>query len=224
VWDDVEEIERWLKSEQWYKQKGIPWKRGWLMIGPPGTGKTSLIRAIGEHLDIPIIIFPLSTYTDKDLQREWNRLQHTVPCIALIEDIDATFNGRDNVAAGSMTHGKALSFDTLLNVIDGVQNSEGVFTVITSNCVDKLDSALGKPANGDISTRPGRIDRVVMLGSIRPRERQMIAERILSECPASIDALVDDCKEYTPAQFQDKCTRIALRAYWDGLEKRGDIR
>ena len=219
IHEDVAEIRNWLNSETWYKNKGIPWKRGWLMIGPPGTGKTSLARTIGEHLDIPIIIFALSTFTDKDFQKAWSNLQSYVPCIALIEDIDATFDGRINVANGSTMYGKPLSFDTLLNVIDGVQNSEGVFTIITSNCVEKLDTALGKPTNGNsMSTRPGRIDKIVSLGLMKESERQRMAERILCDCPQFIESLVKDCDNYTPAQFQDKCSKVALKMYWENKE------
>ena len=219
IHEDVAEIKNWLNSEEWYKNKGIPWKRGWLMIGSPGTGKTSLARTIGEHLDIPIIIFALSTFTDKDFQRAWSNLQSYVPCIALIEDIDATFNGRVNVANGSTMYGKPLSFDTLLNVIDGVQNSEGVFTIITSNCVEKLDTALGKPTNGtSMSTRPGRIDKIVSLGLMKEPERERMAKRILCDYPQFIEELVKTCDSYTPAQFQDKCSKIALKMYWEDKE------
>ncbi len=227
IHDDVAEIKNWINSETWYKNKGIPWKRGWLMIGPPGTGKTSLARTIGEHLDIPIIIFALSTFTDKDFQRAWSNLQSYVPCIALIEDIDATFDGRVNIANGSTMYGKPLSFDTLLNTIDGVQNSEGVFTIITSNCIDKLDIALGKPTNGNsMSTRPGRVDKIVSLGLMKEPERQRMAERILCDCPQFINELVKTCDNYTPAQFQDKCSKIALKMYWEAKESeiKGDTK
>jgi hypothetical protein len=68
VWEAITDIEHWLKSEEWYKEKGIPWKRGWLLYGPPGTGKTSLVRSIGEYLDIPIVSFSLSTFSDREFQ------------------------------------------------------------------------------------------------------------------------------------------------------------
>ncbi|MEJ8590922.1 AAA family ATPase [Riemerella anatipestifer] len=100
--DDVKElikiISLWVKSENWYKEKSIPWKRGWLLYGPPGTGKTTLARAFAEDLDLPIHFFSLAQMSNNDLNKAWQSMQLNRPCIALIEDIDNVFNKRKNIA------------------------------------------------------------------------------------------------------------------------------
>jgi len=215
VWDAVEDIERWKKSEEWYKKKNIPWKRGWLLYGPPGTGKTSMVRAIGEHLDVPVISFALSSFTDREFQEEWDSLRSYVPCIALIEDIDTVFKGRENITKGGQMQ-KPLSFDTVLNTIDGISNSDGVFTIVTTNRTDYLDPALGKPQDGnEVSTRPGRIDKAIKLDILDKDCRQQIADRILGDCPELIKNLVEKGNGDTGAQFQDRCAKAALFEFWD---------
>jgi hypothetical protein len=109
-------------------------------------------------------------------------MQLNVPCIALIEDIDNVFHGRENISrkhgmmsflmASKKKDGEAdqpppspLTFDCLLNCLDGVDRCDGVFTIVTTNSIDKIDPALGQPRklpDGTvefISSRPGRIDK-----------------------------------------------------------------
>src|SRR5205807_476800 len=88
VKDLIREVELWRKSQQWYRDRGIPWKRGWLLYGPPGTGKTALARAFAEDLNLPITVFNLAELSNRQLVRAWATMQANVPCIALFEDID----------------------------------------------------------------------------------------------------------------------------------------
>ena len=69
-----------------------------MLYGPPGTGKTALARAFAEDLNMPIYVFNLAEMSNHELMRVWSEMQVNVPCIALIEDIDNVFNGRENVA------------------------------------------------------------------------------------------------------------------------------
>src|SRR5262245_16897432 len=93
----INEIELWRNHRQWYMDKGIPWKRGWLLYGPPGTGKTALARAFAEDLNMPVYVFNLAEMSNHELIKTWTDMQVNVPCVALIEDIDNVFHGRENI-------------------------------------------------------------------------------------------------------------------------------
>lgn len=215
----IEEIKRWHNSKDWYLEKSIPWKRGYLMHGVPGVGKSALITAIGQYLDLPIIIFDLSTMDNSEFYNYWKEMLSRTPCIALIEDIDGVFKGRENI--NKTANNQGLSFDCFLNCISGVENSDGVLLMITTNKVEDLDEALGRPRsdkhiNGThISTRPGRIDRVLELPLLDQKCRTKIAERILCDFPKFIEKTVEDGEGDTGAQFQERCSQIALREYWE---------
>jgi hypothetical protein len=253
VKDLIREVRLWVEHRDWYVRRGIPWKRGWLCYGPPGTGKTALARAFAEELDLPIFVYNLAEIGNFELMRAWSEMQANVPCLALLEDVDNVFHGRDNVVRrglGSLFFGKkkkqprndyedddddgegtrspgTLSFDTLLNCLDGVERSDGVFTIITTNDVTKVDPALGQPRrlpDGTvefISTRPGRIDKAVELTYMEPADKKRMAWRILGDYEdAYLDmlAFVDRYPELqeTPAQFQERCAQVALRCFWEG--------
>src|SRR5262249_24027180 len=93
----LKEIELWRNHRKWYFDRGIPWKRGWLVYGPPGTGTTALARAFAEDLNMPIYVYNLAHMGNFELMKHWSEMQVNVPCIALIEDIDNVFHGRENV-------------------------------------------------------------------------------------------------------------------------------
>ncbi|QEL15060.1 ATP-binding protein [Limnoglobus roseus] len=246
VKDLIREIELWRKSKDWYIEKGIPWKRGWMLYGPPGTGKTALARAFAEDLNMPIYVYNLAEMSNHDLTKAWAEMQVNVPCIALLEDIDNVFHGRENVARkGGMfsmmmpekkddnnrdsgrggMFGPPLTFDCLLNCLDGVERADGIFTVVTTNDITKIDPALGQPrklpdgTSEFISTRPGRVDKAVELTYMEPGDKKRMAKRILGafekpylEMLAFVDKYPD--LQETPAQFQERCAQIALRAFW----------
>jgi hypothetical protein len=241
----IREIEQWQGSKDWYRRRGLPWKRGWLLFGPPGTGKTALARAFAEDLNMPIYVFNLAVMSNSSLLRAWVALQANVPCIALLEDIDNVFHGRENVSRKHMTPmwyapkkedseeqkaettlGPPLTFDCLLNCLDGVDRADGIFTIITTNDISKIDPALGQPRrlpDGGlefISTRPGRIDKAIELGYMKPTEMRLLAERILADYPDELDQIfafieMNPGLKETPAQFQERCSQIALARYWN---------
>jgi len=216
VMDLVEEVRRWKNSEKWYRDKKIPYKRGWGLHGGPGTGKTALVRATAEDLDLPVWQFDMATLANYEFVEAWRRMLRRVPCVALLEDVDNIFNERENVTG---EEGDRMTFDVLLNCIDGVEKADGVFTVITTNKLEKVDAALGIPSkrsNGSaLSTRPGRIDRILELKEMDETCRRKLAGRILSEWPDVQQKTIEEGDGDTGAQFQYRCSRLAEKLYWE---------
>jgi hypothetical protein len=209
----IEEAKTWLNSQIWFKQRGIPWKRGWLLKGSAGTGKTSMVKAVGQLLDLPVVFFDLASMTNYDCQMAWQRAEGLTPCIVLLEDVDAVFNGRENTI--SIKYGVfGVTFDCLLNCIDGVINSDGIFLMVTTNYPEKLDTALSGITGNGITTRPGRIDRVIEFGYIGREGKLKIAQRIFAGFPEEVYRELIDDQLLTGAQFQEKCTRLALKLFW----------
>ncbi len=136
VWKLLDEMDYWQHNQEWYVKRDIPWKRGALIYGTPGNGKSSLIRAMAEYLDLPIYSYRLGTFTNEEFEDAWEFMIARTPCIALFEDIDAVFDGRKNIQSTDLS--QKLTFDCFLNVLDGVVSSDGVFTIITTIILNAL--------------------------------------------------------------------------------------
>jgi len=212
----VEEAKRWRESETWFKDRHIPWKRGWLLYGKPGTGKTAFTRALAQHLNMPIMLFDLPTMSNQDFVAAWDRANAFAPCIVLFEDLDNVFHGRKNVAVTGMEQG--LTFDCLLNAMDGVTNTDGMFIIVTTNDVSKIDPAIGV-SDGTASTiasRPGRVDRTIEFTPLDASGREKMAVRILRDFPKQLwEYLLKEGEGDSGAQFQERCCRVALRLFWE---------
>lgn len=230
-------------ENQWYYSNGIV---------SHNTGKTAIARAIAEELDMPLFVYALGHMLDEELERSWAEMQAHIPCVALFEDFDNVFHGRENVygkatlaemlnttgptkdptkdptvakeQTGILNIGR-LSFDCLLNCLDGVEKSNGVFTIITTNHIDKLDEAMGRPRkNPDgttefISTRPGRIDKAIELTYMTDGDKLRLAKRIFFDNERTYHKMValiekEPNKQETPAQFQERCAQMALELLW----------
>ena len=207
VWKHIEQAKQWIKMGNWYAERSIPWRRGWNLVGKPGTGKSSLAVATARALGIPIYVFHLSTLSDSEFLQEWKTM--ALPAMALMEDFDTVFNGRV-----SQIPDADLSFDTILNCLSGAQSATGLFAVITTNHLDKIDPALGVPQDGidGISTRPGRMDNVLVLDALGPANQRKMATRILRDWPELIEKVLAEVQggEVTPSQFQERCVQEAL--------------
>lgn len=215
-----EEIDIWLKSEKWFRQRGCPWYRGYLLYGPSGSGKSTIVRNLALRHDLPIYTFDLSTYDNQQFTADWRAVMQNAPAIALLEDLDCTFCLRENLATkGKQREG--LTFDCLLNTISGVGSSDGVLLFVTTNHLESLDPALGIPDNGHgRSTRPGRINRAIHVGPMGEPERLKLATMILSDDTDLIEATVATGEGEMAAQFQERCAQLAL-ARWNGRNAKG---
>ena len=149
----LHDLRSFLDGRSWYAARGIPWRRGILLEGPPGTGKTSLIFAIAGELRRPVyLVNPSAINGDSQLQVAMTGARNG---ILVIEDIDAAFAARERTARADVpgtfpTLRESITLSGLLNAIDGIGAQDGRILFLTSNHPDTLDAAL---------LRPGRIDR-----------------------------------------------------------------
>ncbi len=209
----VDGVRKWLDAKTWYEERNIPWRMGALLGGPPGCGKTSLARALAQTFDLPLFVFDLSTFGNRDFHSAWERLLSQAPCVALFEDFDAVFKGRTNVTADE--HSPGVTFDCILNALSGVQDSSGVLTLVTTNRPETLDPAMGAETGDGRSTRPGRLDYSIHMGSPSETGRELIAKRILAGFESHIAQTVRDGEDETGAQFEARCAALALKLYWE---------
>jgi mitochondrial chaperone BCS1 len=158
----LDDIESFLDPDtrKWYADRGLPYRRGYLLYGPPGTGKSSLALSIAGHFHLDIYILNLENVCEDHLGELFADLpQH---CVILLEDIDVASHDRaQGKDAGDSkspsrqagkTQRKGVTMSELLNVLDGVASQEGRVLVMTTNYRERLDEAL---------IRPGRVDRQV---------------------------------------------------------------
>lgn len=140
----VEDIRAFLTSEQWYRERGIPFRRGYLLHGPPGTGKSSLVHAIASHFRFSISVLSLK---DGSAALSDDRLAHLIANVPdrsflLIEDADA-------IKGEAETQRPSLS--GLLNALDGVIAAEDRIVFMTTNHPESLNKALIRPGRIDVS-------------------------------------------------------------------------
>lgn len=136
------DVGRFLASEQDYLRRCIPWHRGHLYEGPPGTGKTSVARAVASHFGMDVWYLPLADVRkDGELLRLAGRV--TPRSMLLLEDADVFH------AATERDDESDVTLSGLLNALDGIATPHGLLTVLTTNTPEVLDHAV---------TRAGRID------------------------------------------------------------------
>ena len=142
----VDDIEVFLKSEKEYNNFGIPYKRTYLLTGIPGSGKTSLIKALCKKFNYSLSMLSISKKFDNaSLLLAIKELNKNT--IFLIEDIDSLFEKRN-----STDDNRTLSFSNFINILDGVLYKQSTIIFLTTNHPEKLDHAL---------LRIGRIDMII---------------------------------------------------------------
>lgn len=145
----LDDISNWKDSRDEYIRRGIPHKRGHCYFGPPGTGKTTLSRAIAIEYEMDVYNINLNNIDgDNDMISMFSEINPG--SILLFEDIDAFFHGRDVINKKSK-----ITFSGLLNALDGAISLNNVLVIFTTNHIEQLDPAL---------LRPGRIDVIKEIG------------------------------------------------------------
>lgn len=163
----IEDIMEFIGNEQEYKKYGIPYKRNYLFEGLPGTGKSSFIFAIASYLERDIYMISFSReMEDADLMMAITNMPDNV--ILVLEDIDSIFVGRRSNEAVAMN----ISFSSILNLLDGCAIKHGMITFMTTNYVDRLDSAL---------VRQGRVDKRIRFGLLCEKQVREMFDRFFSE-------------------------------------------
>ncbi|KAH7889400.1 BCS1 N terminal-domain-containing protein [Phlebopus sp. FC_14] len=165
-----QDIRAFLQRRQWYADRGIPYRRGYLLHGPPGSGKTSFIQALAGSLSYDICLLNLSERGLAD--DKLNHLLTNAPerSFVLIEDVDAAFNKR--VQTSEDGYQSSVTFSGFLNALDGVASGEERIIFMTTNHIEKLDPAL---------IRPGRVDLSVLLDDASSIQARTLFTRFYGE-------------------------------------------
>ena len=183
-------MQKFFVSKARYEELGIPWRRGYLLFGPPGTGKTSLVTALASDLKLNVCTFSLASPNITD-ERIGNLLASVPPrSVILIEDIDSFFRQREKV-----DQGVKLSYSGFLNALDGVASHEGSVIFLTTNKPELLDEA---------AVRSGRVDFKMELSLCDEDQVRRMYLKFHAEA-AKAEAFVAQLKdgEYSPAKLQE---------------------
>ena len=189
-----DDVDWFMRNEKWYNEKGVDYKRGYLLHGVPGCGKSSSIKAIANKYKMPIFNLDLETIkTNSQLISLTNDILCEVPdkpYILTIEDFDRhEMFAQPWVYANRKDH---VTMQCILNVIDGIVESHGRLLIITCNDKTKImsNSAL---------IRPGRVDKIVMFDYV---DHEQAAQLINNYFGTQIVIESDNLKpEITPADL-----------------------
>lgn len=149
----LNDLNMFFSNKEKYIEKGIPYKRGFLLYGEPGTGKSSLVKALGCHFKRNVKYINLSVIEDdKQFQEVLHRIEEN--CFILLDDLDCLPATKERRTKDHSPDSEGLKMSTILNFLDGDWLPEGCVVWGTTNHFDKLDSAI---------IRDGRFDKKIEL-------------------------------------------------------------
>ena len=155
--ESLQEIVNYLHDPSQYREIGASMPKGILLVGPPGTGKTMLAKAVAGEANVPFFSISGSEFVEmfvgmgaSKVRDLFKQAKEKAPCIVFIDEIDAIGKKRDGQAGGNDEREQTLN--QLLTEMDGFEGNNGVIILAATNRPESLDPAL---------TRPGRFDRRV---------------------------------------------------------------
>ncbi|KAH7338657.1 mitochondrial chaperone BCS1 [Rhizoctonia solani] len=187
----LQDVKSFMTRGKWYTERGIPYRRGYLLHGPPGSGKSSFIQALAGSLGYNICVLNISErgLTDDKL----NYLLAHVPerSFVLLEDIDAAFNKRVQTSDDGYQSG--VTFSGLLNALDADR-------FMTTNHLSRLDPAL---------VRPGRVDLIQLLDDAQPDQASLLFARFYGKGRSELDPDNTDEDQLQVQALADQVKQIA---------------
>lgn len=210
--DNLKEIVDYLHKPDKYKEIGASMPKGVLLVGPPGTGKTMLAKAVAGESNVPFFSISGSEFVEmfvgmgaakvRDL---FKQAKEKAPCIVFIDEIDAIGQRRDSRVAGNDEREQTLN--QLLTEMDGFEGNTGVIILAATNRPESLDPAL---------TRPGRFDRrvPVELPDLKGREAilQVHAKRVKTDGSVDFNKIARMSSGASGAELANIVNEAALRA------------
>ena len=214
--ENLQEVVNYLHDPSKYQDIGASMPKGILLVGPPGTGKTMLAKAVAGEANVPFFSMSGSEFVEmfvgmgaskvRDLFRQ---AKEKAPCIVFIDEIDAIGKKRDGQLGGNDEREQTLN--QLLTEMDGFEGNTGVIILAATNRPESLDPAL---------TRPGRFDRrvPVELPDLKGREEilKVHAKKIKITEDVDFNKVARMASGASGAELANIVNEAALRAVRDG--------
>ena len=216
--ENLQEIVNYLHDPSQYKEIGASMPKGILLVGPPGTGKTMLAKAVAGESNVPFFSISGSEFVEmfvgmgaskvRDLFRQ---AKEKAPCIVFIDEIDAIGGKRSGGQYGGGNDEREQTLNQLLTEMDGFEGNSGVIILAATNRPESLDPAL---------TRPGRFDRrvPVELPDLKGREAilKVHAKKIKVAEDVDFNKIARMASGASGAELANIVNEAALRAVRDG--------